>query len=52
MPRWGENDLNENNGVRPIINAPPRYLKRPIKMSPVCQLEMTLRGGIPAGVRG
>jgi hypothetical protein len=52
MPRWVENDLNENNGIRPIINAPPRYLKshlasvcrRPIKMSPVCQLEMTLRG--------
>ena len=27
MPRWVENDLNENNGVRPIINLPPRHLK-------------------------
>jgi hypothetical protein len=22
-----ENDLNQNNGVRPIINMPPRHLK-------------------------
>src|SRR5215471_14481870 len=26
--------------------------RRPIKMSPVCQLEMTLPGGFPGGVRG
>jgi hypothetical protein len=26
--------------------------KRPIKMSPLCQLEMTLPGGFPGGVRG
>jgi hypothetical protein len=26
-PGWVENDLNENNRVRPIINLPPRHLK-------------------------
>jgi hypothetical protein len=26
--------------------------RRPIKMSPLCQLQMTLPGGFPGGVRG
>src|SRR5215472_16472363 len=29
-----------------------RPCRRPIKMSPLCQLEMTLPGGFPGGVRG
>ena len=29
-----------------------RVCRRPIKMSPLCQLEMTLPGGFPGGVRG
>ena len=36
-----------HNGSRALV-----VCRRPIKMSPLCQLEMTLPGGFPGGVRG
>src|SRR5271166_3878846 len=35
-----------------MYNYATLICRRPIKMSPVCQLEMTLPGGFPGGVGG